>query len=440
MILDPISFITNTWIDRLARIPPGPGFFADVVYFPIHNGIVMTSKIASAAILALSGFALPAFAQSSVTLYGIVDSGVLYNDNIKGLHEVALSQANSSRWGLKGNEDLGGGLAAIFNLESGFTSGTGALSQGGLEFGRRAYVGLSSPTWGSLTAGRQYPITDDMNGSFASGVTWAGSGISYGTRGADVDNLDTTNRIQNSVKYTSPDYRGLKAGLLYSFGGQAGHTSQNSVVDVAFSYTNGPVKVGAGYSMTKQPYYATYGDQGNSSTPSTAATGANDNMNNTVYGGYASANSQRIVVTGASYQAGPATVAVLYSNVQFQNLGSVNAIGAIAAPKYIGGSATFNSGEINLKYQLTPAVWVAGAYIYTHNTGADNVGSANYNHFNLGATYSISKQTSFYALAYYETAEGIDSTGKPAVADLVGSSYSSNRHQLAAIFGMTHQF
>jgi predicted porin len=400
----------------------------------------MKMKKTSVALLALGALASTAHAQSSVTLYGVVDAGLLINNNVKGLHEYALSQANSSRWGLKGTEDLGGGLSAIFDLESGFTSGTGAMAQGGLLFGRKAYVGLSGASWGTVTAGRQYPVSEDLLSSFASGADWAASGLVYGTHAGDVDNLDTSNRVQNSIKYATPNYHGLQAGVVYSLGGQAGNFSQNSVVDAALSYSNGPLNLGAGYTFTKDPYYATFGNQGNSSSPSSATAGAFDNMNNKIFGGYASAGSQQIIVAGGSYAVGPATVGLVYSNTQFQNLGSVNAVGAIAAPKYKGGTATFNTGEVNLKYQVTPALLLATAYIYTHNSGADDLESAHYNQFNLGAIYSLSKSTTLYAVGFYEMASGVDSTGKTAVADLASSAYSANNHQLAGIFGITHRF
>ena len=399
----------------------------------------MNMKKTSVALLALGAFAGAAHAQSSVTLYGIVDTGILFNNNVKGLHEYALSQANSSRWGLKGTEDLGGGLSAIFNLESGYTTGTGALGQGGLEFGRKAFVGLSSTTFGTVTVGRQYSISNDLTSVFASGADWAASGLAYGTRASDVDNVDTSNRVQNSLKYISPNYNGLQAGALYSLGGQAGDFTKNSVIDAAVSYANGPLHLGAGYTFVKDPYYATYGNQGNSSSPTSSATGATDNMNNKIYGGYATAGSQQIIVAGGSYAIGPATVGLLYSNTQFGNLGSVTAVGQITAPKYTG-NATFNSGEANLKYQVNPALLLAAAYIYTHNSGADNLGSAKYNQFNLGAIYSLSKRTSLYAIGFFETASGIDSTGKKAVADLSTSTYSADNHQLAAIVGITHRF
>jgi predicted porin len=391
------------------------------------------------ALLAMGAFAGVAHAQSSVTLYGIADGGILFNNNIKGSHLYGFSSATSSRFGLTGAEDLGGGLKAIFTLENGYTLGTGGLSQGGLLFGRKAFVGLKSDTWGTVTLGRQYSASNDATATFASGADWAASGLGYGTRAGDVDNVDTSNRVQNAIKYTSPNYNGLQVGVLYSLGGQAGHFTQNEVLDTGVSYANGPIKLGASYMFTKNPYYATFGNQGNSSSPSSSATGANNNMPSRIYGGYASAGSQQIITAGGSYAIGPATIALLYSNTQFQNLGSVNAVGSFGT-KYNGGTATFNSGELNVKYAVTPALTLAGAYIYTHNGGADNVGSAKYNQFNLGAIYALSKRTSFYAIGFFETASGVDSTGKQAVADFSGSSFSSNNHQLAAIVGMTHKF
>jgi predicted porin len=380
-----------------------------------------------------------AHAQSSVALYGIADGGILFNNNVKGGKQYALASAAPTRWGLLGVEDLGGGLKAIFDLENGYTLGTGGLSQGGLLFGRKAFVGLKSDAHGTLTVGRQYSASNDATSSFASGADWAAPGLGYGTRAGDVDNMDTSNRVQNSLKYQSPSFRGLSVGVLYSFGGQAGQFSKNAVTDAAVSYANGPLKLGASYMFVNNPYYATFGNQGNSSSPSSSATGANNNMPSRIYGGYASAGSQQIITAGGSYVLGAATIAVLYSNTQFQNLGTVNAVGSFGT-QYSGGTASFNSGELNVKYAVTPALTLAGAYIYTHNSGADGVGSANYNQINLGTIYTLSKRTSLYAIGFYETASGVDSTGKQAVADLGGSSYSSNSHQLAAIIGMTQRF
>jgi predicted porin len=113
------------------------------------------SALAAASIAALA--AAGAHAQSSVTLYGVIDAGIAYVHNAQGAGGVnqstlvKFSSGNTfgSRWGLKGTEDLGGGLAAIFQLENGFNVGTGALGQGGREFGRKSVVGNMTPwsTW-----------------------------------------------------------------------------------------------------------------------------------------------------------------------------------------------------------------------------------------------------------------------------------------------------
>jgi predicted porin len=137
---------------------------------------------------------------------------------------------------------------------------------------------------------------------------------------------------------------------------------------------------------------------------------------------------------------GPATISAVYSNTEFSSLGSVVAGGASAAPKYNGGTAVFNSGEISVKYLLLPALQVGGGYIYTHNGGAGGLGSAHYNQGNLGAVYSLSKRTSVYLFGLYQVAAGRDSTGQVAVANLASTTNSSNNKEVAAFVGMVHRF
>src|ERR1700744_2506519 len=110
----------------------------------------------------LGSISLSAHAQSSVTLYGLIDAGISYVNNARAgtSHDNLVKYddgvASGSRWGLRGTEDLGGGLKAIFVLESGFNSGNGTLGQGGALFGRQAFVGLARDGVGSVTFGRQY--------------------------------------------------------------------------------------------------------------------------------------------------------------------------------------------------------------------------------------------------------------------------------------------
>src|SRR5258708_4984837 len=159
-------------------------------------------KLAPLAMLGV--FAVNASAQSSVTLYGLISAGVGYATNQGGKNAwQALSGTNQNpRWGLKGKEDLGGGLSAIFQLENGFNVMTGTASQNGREFGRQAYVGLSSKPYGTLTFGRQYDAIHDYIGA----VIIASNGVNIG----DNDNGYNDIPIQKSVKYVSPVHRGLR--------------------------------------------------------------------------------------------------------------------------------------------------------------------------------------------------------------------------------------
>lgn len=140
-----------------------------------------------------------AHAQSSVTLYGIVDEGVNYTSNVQtspgnghNLYSLSSGILSGSRWGLRGVEDIGGGLKAIFVLENGFDVNNGRMGQGSLEFGRQAYVGLSTK-FGSVTLGRQYdPVVDYVHALMPSAM-FSGS---IGAHPADVDNLNNANRVK----------------------------------------------------------------------------------------------------------------------------------------------------------------------------------------------------------------------------------------------------
>ena len=115
-------------------------------------------------VAALTGvFATAAHAQSSVTLYGMIDAGSSIRTTSAGTAtgQATSGSVNGSRWGLRGTEDLGGGLKAIFMLENGFNVMNGRLGQGGDEFGRQAFVGLSTSQFGTVTLGRQYDSVVD---------------------------------------------------------------------------------------------------------------------------------------------------------------------------------------------------------------------------------------------------------------------------------------
>ena len=396
---------------------------------------------------------MSAQAQSSVTLYGVIDAGVNYLSSAQtgrsgsqlvghsqySLQEGSTGGQNGSRWGLRGTEDLGGGLSAIFQIENGFSINNGALGQGGAEFGRQAYVGLQSP-YGAVTLGRQYDPVVSFVQPFAAGAQWAGYISSHPD---DIDNLLNTRRINNSVKYISRTYAGFNFGGLYSFGGVPGSVGKNQIWSLGAGYTAGSLALGVGYLNSRNPNFSYFG-----TNPSAGTTLTSNNLgaigsattieSNPVVAGYASASTTQVAAAGASYVIGAATLGATYSNTQFRGLGNVGASGP--NPFGYSGTATFNNGEASFKYQFSPALLAGVAYDYTHSSGASARPGATYHQASVGTDYFLSKRTDVYGIVVYQHASGTDSLDQPAVASITGQTASANNHQVAVRLGLRHKF
>ncbi len=372
------------------------------------------------------GFSSYALAQSSVTLYGIVDSGFSFNSNAGGhrLFQQSSGNMQSTRLGLKGIEDLGGGYSAVFDLENGFNLSTGAFSNGGAEFGKRAFVGISSRQYGTVTLGRQPDTVIDFVARFAASNTFA---TGYGSHPGDFDNYNTNTYVNNTVKYLSVDYGGFEFGGSYSFGNHAGNVSQSQIFTAGASYARGPVAFGVDYVNTRDPNYAYYsGDNPSSSTTAS-------NMTNLVNTGYASAHTLQIIDSGASVQLGAAVLAMTYSNVQYLNLGAENGI----ASRYHGDAAKFHNIEVSARYHVTPAFQIGASYDGTFGYG---VNGAHYNAFALGLDYALSKATDLYLVGLHQRASGVDSTGQKARAQIFAMAAATGQHQTGVLIGMRHKF
>ncbi|MDR5752417.1 MULTISPECIES: porin [unclassified Caballeronia] len=381
---------------------------------------------------AASGFA---YGQNSVTLYGIIDEGLNYNSNAGGerLYNLTSGVLQGSRWGLRGKEDLGGGLGALFVLENGFDVNTGRLGQGGLEFGRQAYVGLSS-AYGTATFGRQYDSVVDYVGPLEAGDQWGGYIVAHPS---DNDNFNNTYRTNNAIKYTSPNLAGVTFGGVYALGGVPGSVGRNQIWSLGAGYTNGPFVAGVGYLNVRNPNTSFYGAGGTVAPVTGGVPGSNIGAS-PVVSGYASARSLQVIGTGAAYTFGPATIGATYSNTQFRNLGDTSS-GPVPAGG-ISGTATFNNIELNFRYQITPALLAGAAYVYTKNNGADGSGGAKYNQGSVGADYFLSKRTDVYLIATYQKASGNDSTGREAVASINQLTPSTSNHQTAVRVAIRHKF
>ena len=377
------------------------------------------------ALLALGAFAGAAHAQSSVTLYGIIDEGLLFNNNAGGKHLYSMASGvmQGSRFGMRGTEDLGNGLKAIFVLENGFDVNSGKLGQGSLMFGRQAYVGLSSQA-GTVTLGRQYDSVVDFVGPLEAGDQWGGY---IAAHPGDLDNFNNAYRVNNAIKYTSPTYAGFSFGGLYSLGGIAGQFARNQVWSLGAGYNNGPLVLGVGYLNARTPNQ--FGGMFNNGS-------ASSSVSSPIYGAYANnANTYQVIGAGGAYTFGAATIGATYSNVKFKGF---------SAGPFVNQTATFNNGEINFKYQLTPALIVGAAYDYTQGSKIDGNSAAKYHQGSLGVDYFLSKRTDVYAIGVYQHASGtvLDANGDPvqATASINNLAGSSTSNQVAARVGIRHKF
>ncbi|WP_159991071.1 porin [Pelistega ratti] len=221
-------------------------------------------------------FAGVAHAESSVTLYGIVDAGIGYtqtkttganvvdaNGNViatnatKKTRDFGLNNGakQQSRFGLKGIEELGNGTAAIFQLESGFDLETG--STGDSLFNRRAIIGLTGESWGTLTIGRQHNVADDILAPIDPfGTDWGQAGANS-TFGGSISAVQTP-----TIKYLSPNFEGFKFGLAVSGSDSKVKTTalnyknvdkkQDGGVSVGLGYDNGPLSLAATFDYSRQ--------------------------------------------------------------------------------------------------------------------------------------------------------------------------------------------
>ncbi|MET0267338.1 MAG: porin [Duganella sp.] len=174
-----------------------------------------------------------AFAQSSVTVYGVADAGLVLERGGAAGNVQALGSgvASASRLGFKGKEDLGGGLSASFVLENGLNLDTGTAGQGGLLFGRQAYVALTGNA-GSISAGRQYS-------PYYKAVRDVADPFVVGLAGNAMNMIATVSRVDNSVEYSTPRVGGFSADVLYGFGEVPGDTAKSRTIGASASYTGG---------------------------------------------------------------------------------------------------------------------------------------------------------------------------------------------------------
>jgi predicted porin len=201
-------------------------------------------KIHALTFAVLGAFSAIASAQTAVKVYGLIDTGIVTERGGAAGSVTKLTSGISlgSRIGFTGSEDLGGGLSAIFTLENGFSADTGTLGQGGLIFGRQAFVGLKGD-FGTVTFGRQYTpeyVTLGSLDPFGTGYAGTAANLMLLTG-------DGSSRMTNAIKYVSPTMSGVTGELAYGFGEVAGRTGAGRQIGVALSYANGPLSLRLGH-------------------------------------------------------------------------------------------------------------------------------------------------------------------------------------------------
>lgn len=191
------------------------------------------------ALAVLGAFAGAASAQTSVTIYGIADAGLSFEGGSKtgdSVNKLSSGIESGSRLGFKGTEDLGGGLSAKFQLETGIAIDTGGFTQGGTAFGRQAWVGLSG-NFGNISLGRQYTplfIAGDTIDPFDMGLAGTASNLLHvgGAQSA---------RMNNTLNYTTNNLSGFVGTVAYGFGEVVGNTSASRQWGASGTYSNGPL-------------------------------------------------------------------------------------------------------------------------------------------------------------------------------------------------------
>lgn len=327
----------------------------------------MKKNLIALAALAAAG---AASAQSNVQLYGVMDANFGTNkDTVSaplpypgatgGQRQTAVSSSGmrNSRWGLRGTEDLGGGLKASFVLEQGLNIDNGTVF--GNPFAREASVGISG-AFGSVKVGNVYSVYDDVRAltNNSADHNFAPTRAVWNTVGSADYNI----RITNAVRYETNVYSGFSGGAVIGFGENKGQNAVGTVIDAGktvalkVQYVNGPLAVG-------------YAHQ-NQKVQNAATTALSTGTDSTKYN-----------VIGASYDFGIVKLT-----------GSYNKVNSAASSKD-------NEWQIGVSGPVGPVtVYVGYAAAKNKVNGSEAAGNGKATGYDLAAVYPLSKRTDLYTV------------------------------------------
>jgi predicted porin len=334
-----------------------------------------------------------AHAQSSVTVYGLLDVGVTWTNDRASYQggsstTVDTGVAQGSRLGFKGSEDLGDGMRANFVLEQGMNADTGTLGQGGLAWGRQASVGLAGG-FGEVSLGRVFDVMGEVFPAYAIGANTPAGSMAwslpmYSAGGATLVNRVYGAALNNSIRYRSPKVNGFSAMATYSLGEQENASIvKGSAFSGALTYTGADMGASIG----------TFQQRNASTTNGDIAEYA----------------------VGAYYQAAP--------SVRLFTMASQVGYSA-------GTKARATTAELGMNYSLSPQ-WVLGTGLQVQKRR--NLHSAE--QLTVTLDHLLSKRTDVYATL----AAGRDREFGALVTAALGS-VSSNSAQTGLRVGVRHKF
>ncbi|MEX3953099.1 porin [Paraburkholderia sp. EG287B] len=381
----------------------------------------MKLKWLVAAVLAAMGGTT--YAQSSVTLYGVIDSGVLYQSanaanfqskvNLGHVYELKDGGIYSSIWGLKGSEDIGGGYKVNFRLQGAFNSSNGkpglADTPGATAlFNQQTTVGVSSP-FGTIDMGRQivpmiYAMadTDVRNAQYFGSIltAWLGMNQAAGWQGLSTNGPIGALYDDNAIVYRSPKFYGASLALEYAPGGVPGQFQGGTRESAVLQYSNYGLNLAAVYynGHDTNPFTQT--------GPTTIVTAPSTGLAN-----------NRFWYLGAQYTFHDFSVSTSYS------------IGKNPANS---GHANFEMISGGLGYKFSPTFKVTSGFYYLKDR---NHSSSQSNEFALGAEYNLSKTTLGYAQVGY-----VNNRGNMSQTITYGAPVPEGRSTTAAMVGIRHSF
>ncbi|WP_028221138.1 porin [Paraburkholderia oxyphila] len=405
----------------------------------------VTKSLCGAVLILTAG---GASAQTSVTLYGVVDvfgqyllngsgtkggPGTAYVPGSNSLSERS-GGSTGSMFGLKGSEDLGGGLNAIFDVENGFNVNNGTFfADSTTLFYRQSWVGLRHDEWGQLTFGRQYEPsflaiypTDPFRGNEVLSPI-AAADLAGARDRATLATQYVSGRTSNSIAYQSPDWRGLRLYGMYAFSAtvtQPVQMTSGNMLDFAATYSGYGLYVGLAYQFQHAGQESASLGQYPSGTPLAGQPLPASTFDLVSTAHYTAALAYRIGIVNLqfNYSYNSPTDPPPGARVTAPGVGALTSLAALVHPySIIEAGATIQATAVDV-------IEIAG--IYRSVRGVDD----NTPGFEIGAEHFLSKRTSLYLRAGYMKNNGIANVSWPGVTAADGSK------QVLAVLGMSHRF